>query len=312
LFAQYLDRDDSSFASDGMDTPQTSAASTSSASNPRILTPTSTTSAGEGRLLTPSSGFDEGQDDHDPDSPLPSVERDVSSATDRQSTRSAASSSPSLGSPTNEQTEDDDAVIQEISNMRNLRLTSPQTPTSVTQRASRTPSIHVTRSVPPNDTSGSLSRREDSLVANVAALRLRSHRADSLGAAELHDSRSPSPSRRRRSGSGLRRERHQVESEAPPEAFSRMAEVQNTLASARNLPRRMMTVLSSSNLHHEDGSSIHKLYQQAKKLNDFQLPSSRIVGLVGDSGVGKSSLINSLLDKGDLARAVSDFENCIL
>lgn len=70
----------------------------------------------------------------------------------------------------------------------------------------------------------------------------------------------------------------------------------------------LANTLSSSNLHHEGGSSVRNLYQQAAQLHQFQLPSSRIVGLVGDSGVGKSSLINSLLDKVELARAVSDHD----
>lgn len=69
----------------------------------------------------------------------------------------------------------------------------------------------------------------------------------------------------------------------------------------------MAQVLSSSKLHLESGSTIQGLHQQALDLAALQLPSSRIVGLIGDSGVGKSSLINSLLDKVDLARAVSDY-----
>jgi hypothetical protein len=270
----------------------------SSVSNPRILTPSSTASASEGdRFWTPSSpGVVEDQDDHDPDRPLPSVERDFSSSTNR-STSTVTSPTASLNSPSTEPAGDDNSITQEITNMQNLRLTSPQTPQSLPHRASRTPSIHITPSVAPDGICRSTLRREDSLTAEVAALSIESH--------GLQESRSPSPSRRRRSGSGIRRERHQVESEDPPEAFAHMAEVQDALANARMLPKRLATVLSSSNLHRENGSSIRKLYQQAEKLNQFELPSSRIVGLVGDSGVGKSSLINSLLDKSDLARAVS-------
>jgi ABC-type multidrug transport system ATPase subunit len=84
-----------------------------------------------------------------------------------------------------------------------------------------------------------------------------------------------------------------------------MVKVQEALSNARIQTKRIANVLSSSSLHQEIGSSIQNLYQQATKLNNFQLPSSRIVGLVGDSGAGKSSLINSLLDKNNLARAVS-------
>jgi hypothetical protein len=291
-----------------MNAPQTSATeSTSSVSNPGILTPSVTKSASGGeRFRTPSPpGYDEDQDDHDPDRPLPSVERDLSSSENR-STSTVASPTASLDSLPTEPAEDGNAIAQEIIGMHNLRLTSPQTPQSLPHRASRTPSIHITPSAIPNGTYRSTLRREDSLAADVAALSIESPRADSLTTG-LQESRSPSPSYRHRSGSVIRREPHQVESELPPKAFAHMIEVQDALASARALPKRLVAVLSSSNLYRKNGSSIRKLYQQATKLSEFELPSSRIVGLVGDSGVGKSSLINSLLDKSDLARAVSSF-----
>ncbi|KAF2789491.1 hypothetical protein K505DRAFT_365563 [Melanomma pulvis-pyrius CBS 109.77] len=73
---------------------------------------------------------------------------------------------------------------------------------------------------------------------------------------------------------------------------------------------QMAEALSSSTLHREQGSNIESLHQQAIRLSAFQPPSSRIVGLVGDSGVGKSSLINSLLDKEDFARASNSGAAC--
>jgi ABC-type glutathione transport system ATPase component len=99
---------------------------------------------------------------------------------------------------------------------------------------------------------------------------------------------------------------HQVENESPPETVPNLPEVKHALASARILISRVSAVLGSSSLHQEEGSSIQNLYVQALRLSDFQLPLSRIVGLIGDSGVGKSSLINSLLDKPNLARAVGE------
>lgn len=99
---------------------------------------------------------------------------------------------------------------------------------------------------------------------------------------------------------------HRIEDENPPDAVFHVREVQEALVSAKSVPSNMLNVLSASDLHREPGSVIESLRQQAMRLSAFQLPSSRIVGLVGDSGVGKSSLINSLLDKRDLARAVSD------
>ncbi|KAF2194396.1 hypothetical protein K469DRAFT_495226, partial [Zopfia rhizophila CBS 207.26] len=133
------------------------------------------------------------------------------------------------------------------------------------QRGTPTPSIHVTPSAPPNESSQPRARRTDS---------------------------------------------HQIENEDPPKALFHMPEVQEALANARTLTSRMANVLSSSNLHRENGSSIERLHQQATRLSGFQLPSSRIVGLVGDSGGGKSSLINSLLDKMEFARASSSGTAC--
>lgn len=257
--------------------------------------------------------FGETQNQHDfnPDVPLPSIERSVSSTTDRQDTPDTVYYTPSLSSDSHSrrQTGSCDAVLQELCNIRDLRLNSPHVSGSTPQRASRTPSINVTPSAPPIDSNQSSSRGGDSLVNGFAGLRLKTHRADSLGTPGPRESCSPSPLRRPRSGSGIREERHQIDSERPPETFRRMVEVQKALADARNLTRRLTTVLSSSPLHHKDGSSIQNLHRQATKLENFQLPSARIVGLVGDSSVGKSSLINSLLDKSDLARAVSDLDD---
>jgi hypothetical protein len=254
-------------------------------------------------------GGNETQAQVNQDIPIPSVERDVLSTNARQSTPSTAYYTPSASSDSRSigQAEENDAELQEISHIRDLRLSSPEIPVSLPQQASSTPSIQITSSPVPNDKSQPRTGRDSSIVNGFFDMRLDSDRADSLDPAPSRETRSPSPSGRRRSGSGLGRERHQIESEIPPETFQHMVRVQEALADARIQTERIATVLSrsSSSLHRELGSSIHNLHQQAIKLNNFQLPASRIVGLVGDSGVGKSSLINSLLDTDNLARAVS-------
>ena len=273
------------------------------------FTPSSTPLAfGEERAATQSFTFG---DDHDPDRPLPSVERDVSPISSRESTPSTTLYTPSTSTRVDatRQAQDQEAVLQQIGDLHHLRLTSPGVSgSSSSQRSTSTPSIHVTPSAPPNESSRPRASRSDSLVGGVTALHIESLQADSPGASGLRESRSPSPSRRRRSGSGINRDTHQIESEDPPEALFYMPEIQEALTNARTLTSRMVNVLSSSNLHQENGSSIQSLYQQATRLNGFQPPSTRIVGLVGDSGVGKSSLINSLLDKMELARAVSGID----
>jgi predicted ATPase len=81
--------------------------------------------------------------------------------------------------------------------------------------------------------------------------------------------------------------------------------VPEILTTARNITARLAQFLSTSNLHQDQNSRIQNAYQTATRLSTFQPSSVRIVGLVGDSGVGKSSLINSLLDRAEFTRAVS-------
>ncbi|KAF2496947.1 hypothetical protein BU16DRAFT_616988 [Lophium mytilinum] len=52
------------------------------------------------------------------------------------------------------------------------------------------------------------------------------------------------------------------------------------------------------------------LAQQTHRLSEFAYSETRTIGLVGDSGVGKSSLINSLLDERGIARSSGDGGAC--
>lgn len=301
--------------------------SSSSASGTRVATPPSmfehreatpepSSTVHEGARSTPSSTpfvFGAPQSpfhSFDPDTPVPSVEREVSADSDQQSPASTVRYTPLQSSEVRSTAQDVDpeASLRGISGLGELRLNTPQPPPSPTQRASRTPPIHVTYSPPVNVTGGSRSDRSESLVARVAAMGVDSQQVGSLSPAGANGRRSPS--RRPRSSSGAQREIHQVESEEPPDVFARMLEVQEALSNARELTGRIRALLSSSTMTHEHGSSIQALHNQAVTLDEFQLPSSRIIGLVGDSGAGKSSLINSLLDKSELARAVSNHSAC--
>lgn len=82
----------------------------------------------------------------------------------------------------------------------------------------------------------------------------------------------------------------------------------------------IQSVLGSSNIHEAHESTMGKLHEDAGRLAAFEYPATRTVGFVGDSGVGKSllyviapltvigksSLLNSLLDTKGLARTVSN------
>lgn len=255
-----------------------------------------------------------------PDVALPSVERETSFLPSGPSSKSASPIFTPLTSPrrsTSRQTEGNGVLSGALNE---LRLNSPAQaapvratpgPSGLLRRRSSdyspTPSIRLTSSPssPPSDTF-----RADSLVNAVEAIRLNANdrtsasHLDTPSPEEARSSRSPTTSRRRRSGSSTQVV-HLVENEEPAPSLFHTREIQDALVSTRDLTTRIVNALSSSALHHEQGSSIHSLHQRALALNAFQLPSTRIVGLVGDSGVGKSSLINSLLDVAELARAVS-------
>ncbi|KAF1998022.1 hypothetical protein P154DRAFT_440141 [Amniculicola lignicola CBS 123094] len=281
-------------------------------------------------IFTPSSAPSLGvEEDQDPDVPLPSVERDFESvsASAGQSTPGSTIFTPAVSSytSTTDRRSEDDSLNQQLGNIRLVSRTprsESQEPTlsnqyAGTSRSSSAPSIHVTPTAS--------SRRTDSLVRGIGSMAVHdisaspipAQRDRHLGASPLPLSldrtevfRSPSPSSRRRSGASPARTIHSVEHEEPPHALRHAQEVQQALTNARNAVAQITNILSASNLHQENNSSIGRLHRQAIALQNFQPPSSRIVGLVGDSGVGKSSLINSLLDRVDFARASNSGSAC--
>ncbi|KIW96149.1 uncharacterized protein Z519_03216 [Cladophialophora bantiana CBS 173.52] len=113
---------------------------------------------------------------------------------------------------------------------------------------------------------------------------------------------SPGSASRRRSGSRVDLTPHNVTEEEPPDATFHDPDFQLQLAISKGLVEDLVSILERSSLHNEPESRIRGLYLQAVKLSRYQHPSTRTVGLVGDTGVGKSSLLNSLLDRIGFAR----------
>lgn len=121
-----------------------------------------------------------------------------------------------------------------------------------------------------------------------------------------------SPARNSRGRSSPRAEPviHRVEDEEPPEDEFHQPDFQGRLSGARAVVEDLARVLSSSSIHLEPDSTIKRHHQAAESLKKFQPIAMRTVGLVGDSGVGKSSLINSLLDRNSLARTTGKGSAC--
>ncbi|KAH9883404.1 hypothetical protein F4778DRAFT_801988 [Xylariomycetidae sp. FL2044] len=126
---------------------------------------------------------------------------------------------------------------------------------------------------------------------------------------DLNPDRS-SRDRRRRSSSRMQSARHDVSDEQPPRDRFHEPSFQQAFTDARRYMGELTEVLSASPLHLEPGSEMQRLHRQGDELARFQCPSKRTVGLIGDSGVGKSSTVNSLLDAGMLARTSSNGAAC--
>ncbi|KAI0540336.1 hypothetical protein GGR58DRAFT_460959 [Xylaria digitata] len=144
----------------------------------------------------------------------------------------------------------------------------------------------------------------DALQAVISG---RDSRSSPLVDPVLPTSLSPSPGRqsahRRRSSSRTILEKHDVRSEVPPNDRFNLPVFQKALRDTKSLMTGLVNVLGSSAVHSEPDSVMQRLHSEAKSLSQFECPSRRTVGFVGDSGAGKSSLLNSLLDCHDLARS---------
>ncbi|KKZ62214.1 hypothetical protein EMCG_03352 [[Emmonsia] crescens] len=84
------------------------------------------------------------------------------------------------------------------------------------------------------------------------------------------------------------------------------AQFQRDLRDGKRIATTIAELLRNFAIANEAGSSLNKIFQTATELSQYSAPTTRIVGVVGNSGQGKSSLVNSLLDERELARTGSE------
>ncbi|KAK4245737.1 nuclear GTPase SLIP-GC [Corynascus novoguineensis] len=110
---------------------------------------------------------------------------------------------------------------------------------------------------------------------------------------------SPSPFQHRRSPSQARQRPHQVSDEESPETRSYDTGFERAVAAAKSVAEDLARVLSHGDHPslgvYQDWPKVRGYRDVAEKLAQFRCSPTLTVGLVGDSGVGKSSLLNSLL-----------------
>lgn len=98
---------------------------------------------------------------------------------------------------------------------------------------------------------------------------------------------------------------YSVRHEPLPQAPIYDSELQNALVDVKEHLSNIKANMEKSPLFTDRGSDFFKQYEQVRMLSQLDCPETRTVGFIGNSGVGKSRSINSLLDSEGLARSVS-------
>ncbi|KAJ5086192.1 hypothetical protein N7532_010963 [Penicillium argentinense] len=67
--------------------------------------------------------------------------------------------------------------------------------------------------------------------------------------------------------------------------------------------QELSRVISECPLSQDPGTRLHQIHLEAKQLSEYKDQEPRIVGFIGETGAGKSSVINSILNQRGLARS---------
>ncbi|KAK3381146.1 hypothetical protein B0H63DRAFT_474992 [Podospora didyma] len=246
---------------------------------------------------TPTSGTRRATAAREEDIPIPSIEigRGFTSTFEFRQTipNTSQTSAPSIphsvadrhSTPRSSSQQRDSSITGRLDNMR---LGSSATP--------RSPSNRVTISPRRN------AERDHSVSSARISPSSRSSRAVSAGLSR--------PAHQRLSSSRQREPPHDVHDEQPEEDQFHDPRFQSAFADATILMANLTDVLGGSTFHLDPDSTVRSLHQRASDLARFQCPPTRTVGFVGASGVGKSSLLNSLLDSRGLARTSNGGAAC--
>ncbi|KAK4161389.1 hypothetical protein QBC43DRAFT_323938 [Cladorrhinum sp. PSN259] len=120
----------------------------------------------------------------------------------------------------------------------------------------------------------------------------------------------PRGHRHRRSASRDIKSVHEVADEQSPDDPFHNPAFQKALSDARTLISRVSGALGTRWINPEEAPTLYRLHQRAQDLANFRCAVTQTVAFVGDSGVGKSSVLNSLLDVKGLAPASSGGSAC--
>ncbi|OQE20840.1 hypothetical protein PENFLA_c015G08880 [Penicillium flavigenum] len=100
-----------------------------------------------------------------------------------------------------------------------------------------------------------------------------------------------------------------IRDESLPPAPIYNIRLQDGLKAVKGHLASLSSAMRLSELTQDQSTSLYTLYKRTEEMSRFQYPVTRTVGFIGDSGVGKSSLINSLLDQ-KIARSSREGSAC--
>ncbi|KAB8261079.1 hypothetical protein BDV32DRAFT_137730 [Aspergillus pseudonomiae] len=103
---------------------------------------------------------------------------------------------------------------------------------------------------------------------------------------------------------------YNVRRERLPRAPIYNADLQEILRGIKSQLSALQNYIDRSPLSRDRDSDLFQLREKVRMLNELECPETRTVGFIGNSGVGKSRLINSLLDQEGLARSSGDGAAC--
>ncbi|KAF5862014.1 hypothetical protein ETB97_012252 [Aspergillus alliaceus] len=103
---------------------------------------------------------------------------------------------------------------------------------------------------------------------------------------------------------------YNVRSERLPRARIYNTGLQNILRDVKNQLSALHADMGRYPLSRDTSSDLFQVREKVRVLNEQESPEARTVGFIGNSGVGKSRLINSLLDQEGLARSSGDGAAC--
>ncbi|KAL4906823.1 hypothetical protein BDW74DRAFT_176430 [Aspergillus multicolor] len=185
----------------------------------------------------------------------------------------------------------------DISNYRDLYSVTPSPQPASNNPSSQTVSLNAASSSPSD---------LESVASGLPSLTAQNIETSSAGSEDAAETDSGLSSE----GSGDDDPTDNLLEEELPHAPIYDARLQESLGHVRRHLANLAVAIEGTQLVRDQDTHLSALYGQVQTASKFEYPETRIVGFIGDSGVGKSSLINSLLHHEGLARSSGNGEAC--